>query len=442
MDIPVESADGGVRYTVTFKVQIIDGSNSAPTSSPTMGAADGLGVVRGSVGGSDSNGDTLTYTLVGSSVNGLSNNSAYTKNGGGNGGIITLDPNTGSFTYVSSATAGATQSFQVQMTDGHGGTTTATVTVANTTSITPPGNLNTSTPYVVTGSVPVPSGDAGIFTGYALGASPPTRGTVTSFNPVTGAFTYTSSVGRTTANSDVITVIATDANGRTVTLQLAVQPSVVNAAPPTPGSTTFGSSNLQDNRILGIGTLKQTTTGTLHATDADGDTPPIYTAGTFSTANGGTVVVNADGTFSYTNSQGYSYYHDAAKIGGATGNTVSDTFTATVSDAFGGTTSYTAVVPIYAVNAAPGTTSGGTRWGGNYWTGVANASDSDGDDLSYVVTSTQGTATYDSFWLTLSTSGASSGTVVTITVYDGYYVVTGGVVTGVQSSNSRTYTVA
>ncbi|MCV7215361.1 hypothetical protein H7J51_08675 [Mycobacterium crocinum] len=435
VDIPVESADG-VRYTVTFKVQIIDGSNSAPTSSPTMGAADGLGVVRGSVGGSDSNGDTLTYTLVGSSVNGLSNNSAYTKNGGGNGGIITLDPNTGSFTYVSSATAGATQSFQVQMTDGHGGTTTATVTVANTTSITP-GNLNTSTPYVVTGSVPVPSGDAGIFTGYALGASP-TRGTVTSFNPVTGAFTYTSSVGRTTANSDVITVIATDANGRTVTLQLAVQPSVVNAA-PTPGSTTFGSSNLQDNRILGIGTLKQTTTGTLHATDADGDTP-IYTAGTFSTANGGTVVVNADGTFSYTNSQGYSYYHDAAKIG-ATGNTVSDTFTATVSDAFGGTTSYTAVVPIYAVNAAPGTTSGGTRWG-NYWTGVANASDSDGDDLSYVVTSTQGTATYDSFWLTLSTSGASSGTVVTITVYDGYYVVTGGVVTGVQSSNSRTYTVA
>ncbi|TDO17130.1 VCBS repeat-containing protein [Mycobacterium sp. BK086] len=744
VNIPVTSADG-VNYTLTFKIQIIDGSNSAPTASPTTGAADGLGVVRGSVGGSDSDGDTLTYSLVGSSVNGLSNNSAYTKNGAGNGGIVTLNATTGAFTYVSSATAGATQSFQVQMTDGHGGTTIATVTVANTTSITP-GNLNTSTPYVVTGSVPVPSGDAGIFTSYALGASP-TRGTVTSFNPITGAFTYTSSVGRTTANSDVVTVIATDAAGRTVTLKLAVNPSVVNSAPvgtgvtvgsssltrifgpydrqdtsgtlkatdaegdsltwaagtygtaqggtitvsangtftytnqkyawfgvsdsywhdhavpgdpgdtvtiavtdafgattnvtygipiekqnaaptlsgsvsssstsglgvvrgtiasasdgdgdtltyslvnasggsvygsnggivtmsgtsftyipksgvtsdtfqvrvddghggvttstvtlsglttpspqtntntsigvvngslnvpggdtglgltyslgsgpskgsvvvnsngtytytrtaglghtttpndsftikatdasgksviiatinvnptvtnaaPTPGTTTIGSSNLQDNRVLGIGNLNQTSTGTLHANDADGDTL-TYTAGTFTTANGGTVIVNADGTFNYTISKGYSYYHAAAKVG-ATGTAVNDTFTATVSDAFGGSTSYTATVPIYAQNSAPGTTSGGTRWG-NYWTGVGNASDSDSDDLTYVVTSTQGTATYDSFWLTLSTSGASSGTVVTITVYDGYYVVSGGAVTAALSSNSRTYTVA
>ncbi|WP_431232356.1 Ig-like domain-containing protein [Mycolicibacterium psychrotolerans] len=441
VDIPVESADG-VRYTVTFKVQIIDGSNSAPTSSPTMGAADGLGVVRGSVGGSDPNGDTLMYTLVGSSVNGLSINSAYTKNGGGNGGIITLDPNTGSFTYVSSANAGATQSFQVQMTDGHGGTTTATVTVANTTSITP-GNLNTSTPYVVTGLVPVPSGDAGIFTSYALGASP-TRGTVTSFNPVTGAFTYTSSVGRTTANSDVVTVIATDANGRTVTLSMAVKPTVTNTA-PTPGATTIGSSNLQDNRILGIGNLKQTTTGTLHATDAEGD-PLTYTAGTFSTVNGGTIVVNADGTFAYTNSQGYSYYHAAAKIG-ATGSAVGDSFTATVSDPFGGTTTYTAVVPIYAANTAPSLSSG-IRWAGSnflntytYWTSV-NGSDGDSDSMTYTITQqpAHGSASYDSFLNVLSTSGTRTGDTIVLTVYDGYYVVTNGVVSSTPASYAVTFT--
>lgn len=750
VDIPVESADG-VRYTVTFKVQIIDGSNSAPTSSPTMGAADGLGVVRGSVGGSDSNGDTLTYTLVGSSVNGLSNNSAYTKNGGGNGGIITLDPNTGSFAYVSSANAGATQSFQVQMTDGHGGTTISTVTVANTMSITP-GNLNTSTPYVVTGSVPVPSGDAGIFTSYALGASP-TRGTVTSFNPVTGAFTYTSSVGRTTANSDVVTVIATDASGRTVTLSMAVTPSVVNSAPvgsgvtvgsssltrifgpydrqdtsgtlkatdaegdpltwaagtyatanggsitvaangaftyslqkyawfgvsdsywhdhavpgdpgdtftvnvsdpyggttavtyaipiekqnaaptlsgsvsgsstsglgvvrgtiasgsdgdgdtltyslvnasggsaygsnggivtmsgtsftyipkagvasdtfqvqvddghggvttstvtltglttpspqtntntsigvvngqlnvpggdtglgltyslgsgpskgsvvvnsngtytytrtaglghtttpndsftitatdasgksviiatinvnptvtnaaPTPGATTFGSSNLQDNRVLGIGNLKQTTTGTLHATDADGDTL-TYTAGTYTTANGGTVVINANGTFSYSIDKGYSYYHAAAKVG-ATGTTVNDTFTATVSDAFGGSTAYTATVPIYAVNTAP-TLSSGIRWAGStflgtysYWTSVSG-SDGDSDSMTYAITQqpAHGSASYDSFLNVLSTSGTRTGDTVVLTVYDGYYVVNSGVVSSTPASYSMTFT--
>lgn len=749
VNIPVTSADG-VKYSVTFSIKIIDGSNSAPTSSPTMGASDGLGVVRGSVGGSDSDGDTLTYSLVGSSVNGLSNNSGYTKNGAANGGIITLDSTTGAFTYVSSATAGATQSFQVQMTDGHGGTTIATVSVANTTSITP-GNLNTSTPYVVTGSVPVPSGDAGIFTSYALGTSP-TNGTVTSFNPTTGAFTYTSSVGRTTANSDVVTVIATDASGRTVTLKLAVKPSVVNSAPvgtgvtvgsssltrifgpydrqdtsgtlkatdaegdpltwaagtyttanggsitvaangaftyslqkyawfgvsdsywhdhavagdpgdtitiavsdayggttnvtysipiekqnaaptlsgsvnssttsglgvvrgtiangsdgdgdtltyslvnagggsvygsgggivmmsgtsftyipkvgvtsdtfqvqvddghggvttatvslsglttpspqtntntslgvvngqlnvpggdtglgltyslgagpskgtvivnangsytytrtslghsttpddsftikatnasgksviiatinvtptvtnaaPTPGTTTIGTSTLQDNRILGVGNLKQSVTGTLHATDSDGDAL-TYTAGTYTTVNGGTVVINADGTFSYSIDKGYSYYHAAAKIG-ATGNAIGDTFTATVSDAFGGTTTYTSVVPIYAANTAP-TLSSGIRWAGStilgtytYWTSVSG-SDGDSDSTTYTITQqpAHGSASYDSFLNVLSTSGTRTGDTIVLTVYDGYYVVNNGVVSNTPASYSVTYT--
>ena len=73
--------------------------------------------------------------------------------------------------------------------DGYGGQIVTTVTVPNTASVTP-ANVNTSTQNVVTGSVPIPSGDAGLFTGYALGTAP-TKGTVTSFNPVTGAFTYT-----------------------------------------------------------------------------------------------------------------------------------------------------------------------------------------------------------------------------------------------------------
>ena len=757
VNIPVTSADG-VKYSVTFKIQIIDGSNSAPTASPTMGAADSLGVVRGNVGASDSDGDTLKYSLVGSSVNGLSNNTAYTKNGAANGGIVTLNTTTGAFTYVSSATAGATQSFQVQMTDGHGGTTIATVTVANTSSITP-GNLNTAMPYVVTGSVPVPSGDAGMFTGYALGASP-TKGTVTSFNPITGAFTYTSSVGRTTANSDVVTVIATDANGRTVTLKLAVKPSVVNSAPVGTGVTTDSPVGAPTYNVWGGPSDEQNTTGALHASDADGDSMS-YAAGTYTTAQGGSVTVSASGVFSYSQTKlalfgiHSGYWHDHAadgdpgdtftvnvtdtfgattavtygipiaklnaaptlagtlngtptvdglgvrrgsfntgsdgdgdsltyslvgasggsvytsgggivrisgtsftyipKVGvtsdsfqvqvndghggvttatvnltglttpgtstgvvrttlgtetgtlnipsptdttglgltysvatgpskgtvaltntggtytytyvrnpalghttslndsftvnatdatgktvtvatinvapnvanavpvvtiatpaavgtrvgttqtttgkitwsdadgdaltingqtapvgagtislatrnggtvvlkgdgtytysrtvsntqshaaaqvGATDSSVNDYIDVTAADAFGGTTTVAVKVPVYASNTAPGTTSGGTRWG-NYWTGVGTASDSDGDDVSYVVTSTQGTATYDSFWLTLSTSGASSGTVVTITVYDGYYVVSGGVVTATLASNSKSYTVA
>lgn len=396
VNIPVTSADG-VEYTLTFKIQIIDGSNANPTSSPTMGAADGLGVVRGSVGGGDSDGDTLTYSLVGSSVNGLNNNSGYTKNGAGNGGIITLNPTTGAFTYVSSATAGATQSFQVQMTDGHGGTTIATVTVPNTTSITP-GNLNTSTPYVVTGSVPVPSGDAGLFTSYALGASP-TKGTVTSFNPLTGAFIYTSSVGRTTANSDVITVIATDASGRTVTLKLAVTPAVVNSAPVGTGVTTDSPVGAPTYNVWGGPSDEQNTTGALHASDADGD-PVTYAAGTYTTAQGGTVTVTASGSFTYSQSKfapfgiHSSYWHDHA-VDGDPG----DLFTINVTDAFGATTAVTYGIPIAKLNAAPtlaGTFNGtptvdvlGIRRGS-----INAGSDDDGDGLTYSLVGGSGGSAY------------------------------------------------
>ncbi len=453
VNIPVTSADG-VEYTLTFKIQILpgDGANHAPTGSYTAGTPDGLGVVRGKVTGSDSDGDTLRYSLVGSSVNGLSGNTAYTKNGAGNGGVVTLNPTTGDFTYVSSANAPATQSFQVQINDGHYGNTVVTVTVTNATSITP-ANVNTSTQNVVTASVPVPTGDAGIFTSFAQGTAP-SKGSLTSFNPTTGAFTYerNGALGHSTSPGDVVTLIATTADGRTVTLRLNVTPQVPNAVPVIQSSTTDVGNASSARWGLNTSTWTQTTTGKITVTDADNDTltyslvnatthAPVAT-----TTNGGTVAFNADGSYTYTIVRDKTYFHNAARIG-ASGAAVSDTFTVAVSDGFGGVVYQNVSIAIYAVNANPSLSLGGLACAFSVCTITITTTDPDGDDLSGDLnTSNNGTG---SPWYTLergsvtinagnqhtmSWTGNSDGlgTQQTgdqrYTVYDGYYRVNNGIV--------------
>lgn len=410
-----------------------------------MGAPDTLGVVRGKINASDSDGDTLTYTLVQSSVNDLDGNSAYTKNGsGGNGGIVTIDPTTGDFTYVSSSTADPTQSFQVRVGDGHYGSAIVTVTVPNVTSITP-ADVTKPQQYVVNGSVPVPLADVGIFTGYALGTAP-AKGTITAFDPITGAFTYVrdENLGHSTTADDVVTIIGTDANGRTVTLRLNVQPDVPNTAP-----------TLTLTQAPTVGTLigtTQTSGGKLTYYDADGDAPIWPTSVTSS--RGATITIAADGTFTYTSNLTTAQRHAVAKIGaaGSTYNGVNlaayeDAFTVTVTDGFGGTAQLTVVVPIYAINSSPTLSLGPLACAFTSCTITITTTDPDGDDLSGGLnTSNNGNGDP---WYTLErgsvtinagnqhtmTWGGNTnglGTQQTgdqrYTVYDGYYRVNNGVV--------------
>jgi VCBS repeat-containing protein len=436
--INVTSASG-VTTEVTFSIALRT-ENSGPSSSTSVGSADSLGIVRGSVSGSDSDGDSLGFSLAGvGNPTGATANSTYTANGG----MVTLNSD-GTFVYTPTKSSATTDSFKVLVSDGHGGTTTATVNVPLSTP-SPVTNINTSTPSQVTGNLNVPAADSGLLT-YSVGTAP-SKGTVTV--NADGSFTYvrTSTLGHTTTPPDSFTIAATDANGKTVIIATVnVTPVVANTA-PAPGTTTFNSSTLVQDTVLGIGTgnYTQTTTGTLTSTDADGDTV-TYTAGSYSTTNGGTVTINANGTFSYTVDKAGSYYHGAAQVG-ASGINVADTFTATVSDAFGGSTTYIVAVPIYAQNSAP-TLSGGISWAGSsllgtygYYTSVY-ASDGDNDSFTYSVSTTAGTASYNATLQTLSTSGSANGTVVTLTVYDGYYVVVNGVVTSTLSSYSKTYTIS
>ena len=438
------SADG-VKYNIRVGIEIINGTNANPTATVTPGTADSAGVVKGKVNGSDSDGDTLRYTLVGSSVNGLNGNTAYTKNGAANGGIVTLNQTTGEFTYVSNASAPATQSFQVLVNDGHYGNTVVTVTVNNTTSITP-ANAGHPALNVVTGSVPGSSNRPGVFTGFTLGAAP-TKGTVTAFDPVTGAFTYTrnASLGHTTTPDDVVTVIATTADGRTVTLKMAVQPTVANTAPVIVSSTTDVGNADSARWGLNTSTWTQTTKGKITATDADGDTLS-YSVVNGTTTNGGTVTFNADGSYTYTITKNQAYFHGAARIG-AGGAAVADTFTVAVSDGYGGVAYQNVSIAIYAVNSSPTISVGSLACGFGTCTVTVTTTDPDGDNLGGSLnTSNNGTG---SPWYTLSrgsvtvnsgnqhtfswtgnsnSAGTAQTGVQTYTVYDGYYRVNNGVI--------------
>ncbi|ORB25576.1 hypothetical protein [Mycolicibacterium parafortuitum] len=439
------SADG-VPYNIRVGIEIINGTNAAPTYTGVTGQnTDALGVVKGKINGSDSDGDPLRFYLVDSSVNGLTGNSAYTKNGAGNGGIVTLNELTGEFTYVSSATAGANQSFQVRINDRHHGNTIVTITVPNTTSINP-GNVTTPTQGVVTGTPPASTNKPGTFVSYTLGGTP-AKGTVTSFNPATGAFTYVrnAGLGHSTTANDIVTIIGTDADGRQVTLHLNVQPSVPNTAPTLTLTTppTVGTLN---------GTT-QTSTGKFTYFDADGDAPIWPTSVTSS--RGGTVTIAADGTFTYTSNLTVAQRHAVARIGAAGStfdgvalNAWEDAFTATVSDGFGGTAQVTVKVPIYAINANPTLSVPGLSCGFGICTVTITTTDPDGDSLSGgLPTSNPGNG---NAWQTLAPRGsitANSGNGHTMswtgnsngagtqqtginryTVYDGYYRVTNGVV--------------
>lgn len=403
----------GASSTIVVSVPV-EKLNSGPSSSVSVGGktTDALGVVRGTISGSDDDDDSLTYTLVGGT-----NGTAAT----GGGGIIRFSGN--SFTYIPTAGT-STDTFQVQVNDGHGGVSTATISLNSLGTPSPTTNVNTSTPNVVTGQLNT-AGNTGLT--YSVGGQG-TKGTVTV--SATGAFTYTrnGALGHTQTPADTFTIRATDAAGNSVIIATVnVTPTVTNAA-PVAGTTVFTGSSIDDNRILGIGTLKQTTTGTLKATDADGDTV-TFTAGSFSTANGGTVVVNANGTFTYTIDEGYSYYHGAAKIG-ASGSAVADSFSATAVDGFGGSTSYSVSVAIYAINSTP-TISGGNKSFSNVI--FVNVDDNDGDSLTF----SHNGSSFSFGGRGLATSTLWGGNRLTVT--DGYYVVVNGVVTGTPSTVTKTW---
>lgn len=336
----------GTAVSQTF---LIDVSNPLPTTSDSSFTVSLDGRYTGILQASDADGDALSFGLV--------------QGAGPSHGVLTLNVN-GSFVYAPINGYSGTDSFSYSVQDADGGVVTATV------SITINGSPVINNGPIVSQPIAAQRADDGasyrLEVGAAFGDADGDRLTYSASNlpaglsidPSTGVISGTvdsrASQGGVRGVYDV-TITATDGQqsiGQVVTF------SIANPPPQTAGDN-YG---LNENRVL---------TGTLQATDPDGD------ALTFSLAadggpTHGTLVLNPDGTFVYRPDANYNG---------------TDRFTYVVRDADGGLTEATITLSVAAVNDAP--VAGPSRFTTEESTPVtvdvlANATDAEGDTLTVV----------------------------------------------------------
>ncbi|TRW88235.1 hypothetical protein FK535_03270 [Mycolicibacterium sp. 018/SC-01/001] len=355
--------------------------------------------VTGVVIAKDPNGDPLTYEV------GDTNK----------GGTVTIDER-GRFTYTPSAAArhaasadNASQldkqdSFVITVTDDHGGITKTLVTVAikpaNSAPTSPSvkdvfTNPNTG---VVTGAVTAVDADGDSFTYRA--ATKTRKGTVAIAED--GTFVYTPSdaaraqasrpFAPRSAKFDSFRVTIDDGHGGTtaLTVRVGIAPLGGENQAPVDGTFTAGEPNVFTGKV----------TGSVTATDPDQD--PLSYSGSGLTAKG-SVVVDADGTFTFTPNAAARHQAGADD---ATESDKQDTFVVTASDGFGGTLAIPVTVAIKpSANRAPSQLSytSSTDEVTGLVSGQVSGKDADGDLLTY-----QGTTVTDKGSVVVTSAGAFS----------------------------------
>jgi CshA-type fibril repeat protein len=240
-------------------------------------------------------------------------------------GVVTINPD-GTITYVPNANFNGTDIITYTISDGNGGTSTASVdvTVAPVndapTVISPLPNvvgLDGENPSISTaGNFSDLDGDTLAFTATGLPAG-------LSIDPGTGLITGTIDNQASQVNGGVytVTVTADDGNGGTVSTSFTY---TVNN--PAPVATNDVATTDEDTPVT-IDVLA-------NDNDPDGDNLTV----TVASAPNGSVIINADGTVTYTPNQDFNG---------------TDTITYKISDGNGGTSTATVDVTVAAVNDAP-----------------------------------------------------------------------------------------
>jgi CshA-type fibril repeat protein/VCBS repeat-containing protein len=280
------------------------GADSATTSEDTPVVIDVL------ANDSDADGGALTVTA------------ASAQNG-----TVTIDPVTGALTYTPNAEFSGNDVITYTVSDSSGSTSTGTATITVTAvNDAPAAGADTAstledTPVVI--DVLANDSDA---EGQALTvtAASAANGTVT-IDPVTGALTYTPNANFN--GGDTITYVVSDGAGGTSTGTVAVSVSPVADAPVAVDDAVTVSEDTPFSSTISL---------IANDTDGDGD---ILTAvaGTFATAQGGSVTIAADGSYVYA---------PAANFNGT------DSFIYTVTDGVL-TDTGTVTLTVTAVNDAP-----------------------------------------------------------------------------------------
>lgn len=309
-------------------------------------------------------------------------------------GTVTLNPD-GTFSYVPNeefGRQGGIDTFTVTVTDSRGRTTVVPVTVVVNGNDAPTG-------ATITVAEPDPSG---LVLGSVVGNDPdddpliytrisgPSKGTVT-VDPDTGEFAYTPDpVARHAAAADAATeddltdtfvVTVDDGRGGTVDVPIKVKVLPFNRVPE---ATIRSEDPVAETGIV---------SGAVVATDPDGD-PLTFGAGTITTPKG-TVIVNPDGTYSYTPD---AAARKRALVTGAAEDAV-DSFTVTIDDGYGGRKSVVVEVAVLPGNIAPvlDPTLGTPAAEDGVVTGFAGGTDADDAVLTYSgsATSSKGTLVVD-----------------------------------------------
>ncbi len=167
--------------------------------------------ISSSISASDTDGDSLSYSVTGNPLHGL----------------VVLNPVTGTFTYTPNINYNGTDAFVVTISDGNGGTTTSTVTIGvnplNDAPVTVADSITVNEGGTATllesgaSSVLANDSDAENSPLSAILVSGPAHGTLT-LN-ANGTFSYTHNGSETTSDSFTYTI--NDAAGATASAEVA-----------------------------------------------------------------------------------------------------------------------------------------------------------------------------------------------------------------------------
>jgi len=449
----IDGAATGSHLTDTFTYTASDGHGGTSTTTititldrpPTVVNDSGAAVESASGNGnvltndSDRDGDTLTVSAVNGSAGNVGFQIATTY------GHITINAD-GSYTYNADNTAaidGAANGFHptdtitFTVSDGHGGTTNETVTI---TIDRPPTVVNDSNADLegATVNVIASSGmlandsdrDGDSITISAVGGSAGNVGVsfATTYGHITlnadGSYSYvadnTAAIDAAANGShpvDTISFTVSDGHGGSTNETLSI---TIDRAP-----TVVIDSGAAVEALSGSGNVL------INDSDKDGDSISV-SAVNGSGANVGNSVAGTWGHITINSDGSYTYNADdtAAIDGAATGSHLTDTFTYTVSDGHGGSSSTTITItldrPPTVVNDNYGTIAEGASTGA---VGVGSGvliNDSDRDSDSLVVSAVSGSGANVGFQIattyghiTLNADGSYSYTADNTATIDG-----------------------
>jgi VCBS repeat-containing protein len=361
-DAPVAVAD--IAAVTVTEAGVAEGGNTAFENTPTA---------SGNVLTNDTdvdNGAVLTVAAVG----GVAENVGTTVTG--TYGSVTIHTD-GSYNYTLNDTTGSaadhlaqgehvTDVFNYTTTDEHGATSPSTLTinvtgtndapVINTATTVASGTVSEGDPLhgaemTATGTVTYTDVDTTDTHSFSLSGTAASYGTA-SVDPGTGLWTYTvndsGAVDALAAGehlADSFTVTVADNNGGSTTQVVSIDITGTNDAPVINTATTVASGTVSEGDPLHG--AETTTTGTITYTDVDTtDTHSFSLSGT--AASYGTASIDSDtGLWTYT-------VNDSGAVDAlAAGEHLADSFTVTVADSNGGSTTQLVSIDITGTNDAP-----------------------------------------------------------------------------------------